>query len=188
MIHRWIHRRALLAWLLLPWAGLLLVAVGLTAVDLALGDGVSRQDWRLRAHLDWPWQALADLPWLLAGLYAVGTVAWGLGVLMGGRSARRASVVLGLLCSAGGVMLGSLVGLDWHRPASLVLGVAALVTGGLYAALTHRPRPQVHRRPVRIPIAPPPPPPPPAPPPKPVVPPVPTLFRHEPPTTQPVEY
>lgn len=188
MIHRWIHRRALLAWLLLPWLAMLLAAVGIVAVDLTLGDGVAMQDWNLRPHTEWFWQVLGDLPLLLVGLYGCGTVAWALGVLMGGRSARRSSLVLGLLCGAAGLAAGSLVGLTWHRPTSLVLGTVAFFTGGLYTALTHRPRLRVQRRlPRTAPVPPPPlPPVPPARPP--VVEPVPTLMRHEPPTTQPVEY
>lgn len=188
MIHRWIHRRAVLAWLLLPWLALLLAAVGALVADLTLGDGVALQDWHLRPHADWFWQTVGDLPLLLAGLYGASTVVWTLGVLMGGRSARRSSLVLGLLCGAAGLVAGSLVDLAWYRPTSLVLGALAFVTGGLYAALTHRPRPRVQRRlPRSVPV--PPPPPPPAPPARPpVAEPVPTLMRHEPPTTQPVEY
>lgn len=189
MIHRWIHRRAVLAWLLLPWLALLLTAIGLVVVDLTLGDGVTAQDWALRLRSEWLQQGLADLPLLLAGLYAAGSVAWTMGVLMGGRSARRASLVLGLLCGVGGVLLGGLVGLAWYRPASLVLGGVALTVGGLYAALTHRPRLRVQRRQTWAPAPPPPTPPAPmAPARPPVAPPVPTLIRHEPPTTQPVEY
>ncbi|MEX8495653.1 hypothetical protein [Sphaerotilus sp.] len=185
MIHRWIHRRAVLAWLLLPWLALLLTAIGLIAIDLTLGDRVTAQDWALRIHPEWLWQSMADLPLLMAGLYACGSVAWTLGLLMGGRSARRASLVLGLLCGGGGV----LVGLAWYQPASLVLGSVALVTGGLYAALTHRPQLRVQRRQTRVPAAPPAPPPEPVAPARPpTAPPVPTLIRHEPPTTQPVEY
>lgn len=188
MIHRWIHRRAVLAWLLLPWLALLLAATSLIVIDLTLGDRVLAQDWILRVRSEWLWQGLADLPLLMAGLYACGSIAWALGILMGGRSARRVSLVLGLLCGAGGVLLGGLVGLAWHRPASLVLGGVALVTGGLYAALTHRPRPRVQRRPTWTPPPPPPPPAPVAPARPPAARPVPTLIRHEPPTTQPVEY
>lgn len=186
MIHRWIHRRALLAWLLLPWLALLLVMLGLVLIDLTLGDGVSRQDWALRQPREALWQAAMDLPLALAGLYGVGSVAWLLGVLMGSRSARRSALVLGVLCAAGGLMVGRLVGLSWHQPASLVLGGVALIVGGLYAALTHRPTPRVVRR--FSPAVPPPPTPPPPPPPPPSPPPVPTLMRHEPPTTLPVEY
>ncbi|WP_338414997.1 hypothetical protein [uncultured Sphaerotilus sp.] len=189
MIHRWIHRRAVLAWLLLPWLALLLIALGLIAIDLTLGDSVATQDWAQRVYSEWLWQGFADLPLLMAGLYACGSVAWALGVLMGGRSARRASLVLGLLCGAGGLMLGGLVGLSWHRPASLVLGGVALLIGGLYAALTHRPRLRVQRRQTWTPVSPPAPAPAPiAPARPPVAPPVPTLMPHEPPTTQPVEY
>lgn len=188
MIHRWIHRRALLAWLLLPWLAALLAAAGSVAVDLTLGDGVAMQDWSQRPSAEWFWQALADLPLLLLVLYGSGTIAWALGVLMGGRSARRASLVLGLLCGAAALAAGTLVGLRWFWPTSLLLGTVAFVTGGFYAALTHRPRLQVQRRlPRSTPLSPQPPAP--APPPRPpAAAPVPTLIRHEPPTTQPVEY
>lgn len=185
MIHRWIHRRALLAWLLLPWLALLLAGGGLLLIDLTLGDGVARQDWVLRPPREALGQIVMDLPLLLAGLYGAGSVVWLMGVALGSRSARRSALVLGVLCAAGGLMLGRLVGLSWHQPASLVLGSVALTIGGLYAALTHRPTPRVLRR-LSPPVPPPPPPPPPQPPPSP--PPVPTLMRHEPPTTLPVEY
>jgi hypothetical protein len=96
--------------------------------------------------------------------------------------------VLGLLCGAAGMAAGSLVGLGWLRPVSLLLGAVAFFTGGLYAALTHRPRLRVQRREPRF-VQPPTPPSSPAPPPRqPVAAPVPTLIRHEPPTTQPVDY
>ena len=188
MIHRWIHRRALLAWLLLPWLAMLLAVVGMVAIDLTLGDGVSMQDWYLRPHADWFWQALGELPLLLAGLYGCGTVAWTLGVLMGGRPARRSLLALGLLCGAAGLASGSLIGFSWYHPTSLLLGAVALFTGGLYAALTQRPRLRVQRRlPQSVPVLSPPPIH--APPLRPPLPaPVPTLIRHEPPTTQPVEY
>lgn len=186
MIHRWIHRRALLAWLLLPWLALLLVAVGLLLIDMTLGDGVTAQDWRFRQRRDWLWQGMTDLPMLLGGLYGAGSLAWGLGVLLGGRSARRAVLVLSGLCGLGGLMLGRPVDLDWHHPASLVMGVVALISGGLYAALTHRPTPRVlRRRPQPVEPRPAPPPPPPPPPPSPA--PVPTLIRHEAPTTLPAD-
>lgn len=188
MIHRWIHRRAVLAWLLLPWLALGLAALGIAVIDLVLGDGVSAQDWRLRPGTEWLWQALGDAPPLLAGLYGGGTLAWGLGVLMGGRSARRASVVLGLLCAGAVLAMADWAGFHGLQPVSLWLGAVALVIGSLYAALTHRARPQIRRMPPRTVQAPPPPPVPVPPPRPPAAPPVPTLMRHEPPTTQPVEY
>ena len=190
MIHRWIHRRAVLAWLLLPWAALLLAFAGLAAVDVVLGDGVVLLDWRQRAQTERWRHVLTDLPLLMAGLHAIGTVPWGLGVLMGGRSARRASVVLGLLCALASLWCAWWFGLAWQQPASLVLALTAFVIGGLQAALTHRPLPALHRRrpPRVVGEAPPVPPPPPPPPPKPAATPIPTLMRHEPPTTQPAEY
>lgn len=189
MIHRWIHRRAVLAWLLLPWLALGLAAAGIALIDLLLGDGVVAQDWRLRPRTEWLWPALGDAAPLLAGLYGGGTLAWALGILMGGRSARRASVVLGLLCAAAVLALADWAGFPWLQPVSLWLGAVALFTGSLYAALTHRPSPQVRRMLPRSAQPPPPPPPAPAPPVRPpVAPPIPTLMRHEPPTTQPVEY
>lgn len=189
LIHRWIHRRALLAWLLLPWLALLLVAPGIILIDQVLGDGVTSQDWGLRQHRDWLWQGAIDLLLLLAGLYGAGSVVWVVGVLLGGRSARRAIVLLGLLCGWGGLMLGGLIGLDWSHPASLVMGIVALIVGGFYAALTHRPTPRVLRR-VARPVDPLPDPMPPPPPPLrvPSPPPVPTLMRHEAPTTLPADY
>jgi hypothetical protein len=188
LIHRWIHRRAALAWLLLPWLALLLAGLGLTVVDAVFGDGVLLQDWRVRARNEWLWPALLDLPLLLAGLYGLGSVVWGCGVLAGGRSARRTAVVLGLLCGAGGLALGGLVGLAWNRPASLVLGVVALGIGIGYAALTHRPRLRVQRRMVQVVSVPPPPPAPPPPVRAPVDGPATTVMRHEAPTTQPADY
>jgi hypothetical protein len=189
LIHRWIHRRAVLAWLLLPWLAVLLAAFSLVAIDLTVGDRVAAQDWTQRLRREWLWQSLADLPLLMAGSYVCGTAAWALGILMGDRPARRAAVVLGLLCGTGGVMLGGLVGLSWYRPASLALGIVSLTIGGLYAALTHRPRLRVASRQTWAPAIPP------APAPAPVAPakppaarPIPTLIPHEPPTTQPVEY
>ncbi len=188
MIDRWIHRRAVLAWLLLPWLAWLLLGVGLAAVDWLLGDAVLLQDWRLRTRSDWLWPGLSDLGVLLAGLYAVGTVAWLSGVLVGGRAARRTCVLLGLLCGAGALALADWAGVAWHQPTALVLGAVALVTGGLYAALTHRPRPRVLRRrpvpPLAQTVLPPPPPRPPA-----VRPagPATTVMRHDAPTTQPAD-
>ena len=189
MIHRWIHRRAVLAWLLLPWLALVLAVIGLAVIDLTLGDGVSAQDWRLRPRTEWMLPALTDVSLLLAGLYAAGSAVWVLGVLAGGRSARRASWLLGLLCAGAVLAVADWLGWHWLQPAALWLATVAWVTGGLYAALTHRPSPAVQRRVPRA--APPPSPPSPAPPPPPRPPaagPIPTLMRHEPPTTQPVEY
>ena len=187
MIHRWIHRRAVLAWLLLPWLAIGVAAVGLAVIDWTLGDGIIVHDWRLRPRNEWLLPGLTDLLVLMAGLYTAGTCVWGLGVLMGSRSARRASGVLGLLCLGGMLALADWAGFPWRQAAPLWLGVVAFCTGGLYAALTHRPTPKV-LRPVQRAVQAPPPPPRPAPP-RPTAPePIPTLMRHEPPTTQPVEY
>ena len=45
LISRWIHRRAVIGFLLLPWLTLVLALGGLAAVDLLLGDGVLAQQW-----------------------------------------------------------------------------------------------------------------------------------------------
>lgn len=184
---RWIHRRAVLAFLVLPWLTLVVAVGGCLLIDALLGDAVILQDWVQEPRRDWLLAWLRDLPWLLGVLYLAGAVPWLLGVMLGGRPPLRTAVVVGALC--GGATLALLmqeVATPWQPAVLLITGVATLVAA-LYALLTHRIAPRVARQLPRRAVMPMPPPAPVAPTPRPVPPPPPPVTRHDAPTTLPTE-
>ncbi len=184
---RWIHRRAVLAFLVLPWLTLVAALGGLLLIDTLLGDAVLLQDWLQESRRDWLLAWLRDLPWLLGALYAVGTVPWLLGVLLGGRPPLRTALVTGLLCGGSTwALLTDGFARSW-QPGVWLVSATALLIGALYALLTHRIAPRVGRQLPRRVVAPAPPPVPVAPPPRPAPPPPPLITRHDAPTTLPTE-
>jgi hypothetical protein len=184
---RWIHRRAVLAFLVLPWLTLVVTVGGLLLVDTMLGDAILLQDWLQEPRRDWLLGWLRDLPWLLGALYVAGAVPWLLGVLLGGRPPLRTALVTGLLCggSTWVLLTGGVFG-AW-QPGVWLVSVVALVIGALYALLTHRMAPRVARQLPRRVVVPPPPAPVAPPPPRPAPPPPPLITRHDAPTTLPTE-
>lgn len=184
---RWIHRRAVLAFLVLPWLTLVAVVGGCLLIDALLGDAVILQDWIQEPRRDWLLAWLRDLPWLLGALYLAGAVPWLLGVLLGGRPPLRTAVVVGVLCGGGTLaLLMQEVATPWQPVVLLITGVATLA-GAFYALLTHRIVPRIARQLPRRAVVPMPPPVPVAPPPRPAPPPPPPVTRHDAPTTLPTE-
>ena len=76
LISRWIHRRAVIGFLLLPWLTLVLALGGLAAVDLLLGDGVLAQQWAQEPRRELLRQLGLDLLWIVGALYLLGALPW----------------------------------------------------------------------------------------------------------------
>ena len=193
MLSRWIHRRAVLAFLLLPWLTLLLALAGLALLDHLLGDQVISQQWALEPHRELLRQLGVDLLWLVGALYLLGTLPWLGGLLLGGGALVWAAVLLVVLCGTAGIGLGLFAGLKAMQPQSLLLGAVCALSGLLYALATHREPPPPPRGLPRsrfdLPDDGLPPAPPPTTRPSRVPPPLPVLTdRHEAPTTIPAEH
>ncbi|MFM2054544.1 MAG: hypothetical protein RL456_2581 [Pseudomonadota bacterium] len=188
LISRWIHARAVVALLLLPWLALALAAAGFVAADLWAGDAIARLDWARLPRRPVVEQALADLPWLIGGAYLAGLPPWLAGLMLGGRATSHAVSLLGALGGVLGVTVGLQAGLQIGQAGLWMLALVTGVVWGLYALLTLRPVPVPPRlaprpriEPVELPPAPPPMP-------RVVAPaPIPTLHRHDAPTTLPAE-
>ena len=94
LISRWIHRRAVIGFLLLPWLTLVLALGGLAAVDLLLGDGVLAQQWAQEPRRELLRQLGLDLLWIVGALYLLGALLWLGGLLLGGGAATVPSAAL----------------------------------------------------------------------------------------------
>jgi hypothetical protein len=184
---RWIHRRAVLAFLVLPWLTLVIAVGGCVLLDGLLGDALILQDWVQAPRREFLAAWLRDLPWLLGAMYALGALPWLLGVLLGGRPPVRTALVVAALCGGAGYALLAQTSVSpWHPAVWLIVATLAS-SGALYALLTHRIAPRVGRRMPRRVVAPPPPAPAPPPPPPRPAPPPPPMTRHDAPTTLPTE-
>ena len=124
LISRWIHRRAVIGFLLLPWLTLVLALGGLAAVDLLLGDGVLAQQWAQEPRRELLRQLGLDLLWIVGALYLLGALPWLGGLLLGALPAPSSGL----------------------QPQSLVLGGVCALAGLLYALSTRRARVRPARR------------------------------------------
>ena len=146
LISRWIHRRAVIGFLLLPWLTLVLALGGLAAVDLLLGDGVLAQQWAQEPRRELLRQLGLDLLWIVGALYLLGALPWLGGLLLGALPAPSSGLMLMLICGAAGLGLGLFAGLSVLQPQSLVLGGVCALAGLLYALSTRRARVRPARR------------------------------------------
>jgi hypothetical protein len=187
---RWIHRRAVLGFLLLPWFTLALLLAGLAVIDLFWGDGLIARQWVQEPRRVLLRQIAGDVIQGAGLLHLGGLLPWLVGLLLGRAPRRVSGALLALAWSSIGLGLGLQAGLSLQQPQVPLLASVFALAGLLYALSTHRrpARPQPRR--IARPAGPPPPA---APPRRPAPPraaaPLPILTdRHEAPTTVPAEF
>lgn len=148
MIAKFVHRRALLAFAVLPMVALLLTGISMLSIDRWLGDGLSALDFGAEPWTDTLRHAVFDWPPVLIGAYLLGAVPWIGGLVLGHHPPRVSASFLALGCAAGGLALSTRMNLPWTAPQAMMLAIDAAIAGVLYALLTHRPGRHLHASPL----------------------------------------